>query len=72
MFDENDVVELTKDIPEQSLKAGYKGTILMILSISPPVYEIEFMSDDGETIAVETVYEKALKLIWSCKDNQAE
>ena len=67
MFDENDVVQLTKDLPEENLKAGDKGTILMVLSVSPPVYEIEFMNDDGETLAVTTIYNHPLSLIWSYK-----
>ncbi len=68
MINENDVVELLKDMPEFGLKKGDKGTILMILSASPAVYEIEFMNDKGETLAVETIDGDLVTLFWSAED----
>lgn len=67
MFNENDVVQLTKDLPEENLEAGDKRTILVVVSISPPVYEIEFLNGDGETLAATTVYNQPLNLIWNCE-----
>ena len=68
MIKENDVVELLEDNSEFNLKKGDKGTILMILSASPLVYEIEFMNDDGETLAVETIQGDSVKLFWSANN----
>lgn len=67
MIKENDVVELLEDKPEFGLKKGDKGTVLMILSASPVVYEIEFMDDEGETLAVETIDGDSVKLFWSAE-----
>jgi hypothetical protein len=67
MIKENDVVELQEDKPEFGLKKGDKGTVLMILSASPVFYEIEFMDDDGETLAVETINGDSVKLFWSAE-----
>lgn len=67
MIKEHDVVELTKDKPEFGLKKGDKGTILMILSASPSVYEIEFMGDESETLAIETINGDSVKLFWSAE-----
>ena len=67
MIKENDVVGLQEDKPEFGLKKGDKGTVLMILSASPVFYEIEFMDDDGETLAVETINGDSVKLFWSAE-----
>lgn len=67
MFNENDVVELNCELPEFNLKKGDKGTILMVLSNEPPVYEIEFTDEDGETLAVESINAEPLKLFWKYK-----
>lgn len=65
MIKEYDVVELLENKPEFGLKKGDKGTVLMILSASPLVYEIEFMDDEGETSALETIDGNSVKLFWS-------
>lgn len=39
----------------------------MVLSASPLVYEIEFMDDEGETLAVETIGGDYVKLFWSAE-----
>lgn len=68
MINENDVVELIEDKPEFGLKKGEKGTVLMILSASPAVYEIEFMNNKGETLAVETIDGSSVKLFWASEN----
>jgi hypothetical protein len=41
---------LTEDLPEQGLKRGDIGTVVLMHGRSG--YEVEFMALDGETIAV--------------------
>jgi Domain of unknown function (DUF4926) len=50
MINELDTVVLTTDLPEHSLKAGDLGTVVLVHRHSG--YEIEFMTLDGETVAV--------------------
>ena len=47
---ENDVVALLRDQPDQGLKQGWVGTIL--LELSPGVWEVEFADQGGRTIAL--------------------
>ena len=44
-----DVVALTEDIREQSLQRGQVGTI--VEELSPNVFEVEFVDNDGRTYA---------------------
>lgn len=44
-----DVVALTKDIPESSLLRGQVGTV--VESLSPEVFEVEFVDNEGRTYA---------------------
>lgn len=44
-----DVVALTKDIPESGLLRGQVGTVVELLS--PEVFEVEFVDNDGRTYA---------------------
>ena len=67
MIKDYDVVELLEDKPDFKLKKGDKGTILMVLSASPIVYEIEFMDDEGETLAIESIEGDSVKLFWSAE-----
>jgi Domain of unknown function (DUF4926) len=53
-FNEYDYVELTETL-EPSLQRGTRGAIMMIYDISPPEYEVEFVDQDGQTIALRTV-----------------
>jgi Domain of unknown function (DUF4926) len=50
MINELDTVVLTTDLPEHSLKAGDLGTVVLVHRHSG--YEVEFMTPDGETVAV--------------------
>jgi hypothetical protein len=51
MIKEFDNVVLTTDLPEFGLAAGDVGTIVMVLGDNEG-YEVEFMTLNGETIAV--------------------
>lgn len=50
MLREHHNVVLTRDLPEHGLKSGDVGTIVLVHPAGG--YEVEFMTLDGETIAV--------------------
>ncbi len=55
MFEEYDVVRLVSDLKSKGLKAGTRGAIVMVYPSDPPEYEVEFVDEEGSTLAVETV-----------------
>jgi hypothetical protein len=50
VINELDTVVLTDDLPEHGLKRGDIGTVVLLHGQTG--YEVEFMTLDGETIAV--------------------
>jgi hypothetical protein len=52
---EYDIVSLLRPLPEHSLPAGSKGTIVLDYSSAPPEYEVEFVDSNGGTIALVTL-----------------
>lgn len=54
MVDELDEVVLTCDLPDHGLAAGDIGTVVLVHDEGKG-YEVEFMTLDGETIAVATL-----------------
>lgn len=50
MIKELDTVVLTKDLPEHALKRGDLGTVVLVHPTRG--YEVEFMTLDGQTLAV--------------------
>ena len=62
MVEEYDVVELTEEITTD-LKVGTRGAVVMVYPSDPPEYEVEFVNEGGETIAVRTVREDQLRKI---------
>jgi hypothetical protein len=50
MINELDTVVLTTELPAHSLKAGDLGTVVLVHRHGG--YEVEFMTLDGETVAV--------------------
>jgi hypothetical protein len=50
MIKELDRVVLTTDLPEHALRTGDLGTVVLVRERGG--YEVEFMTLDGETIAV--------------------
>jgi len=62
---EYDIVKLNRDLPEKKLKKGIKGAIVMVFNEpdSPLAYEVEFVNNDGETIAIETIRKEYLDLV---------
>ena len=61
MFNEYDCVRLTEDLTND-LKAGTRGTIVMIHEGPPVGYTVELFDDSGETIGVETVVDSQIKV----------
>ena len=51
---EHDFVVLTADLPEQRLQAGDVGTVVHVYAGRAAV-EVEFVSLDGETVALATL-----------------
>ena len=54
MIDELDEVVLTCDLPDHGLAAGDIGTVVLVHDEGKG-YEVEFMTLDGDTIAVTTL-----------------
>ena len=60
MIEELDSVILTADLPQYGLKSGDIGTVVLVHGDKG--YEVEFMTLDGETIAVVSVTAKQIRL----------
>jgi len=60
MIKEYDRVVLTEDLPDENLKAGDVGTVVMIYG-DHEGYELEFFNLCGETIAVVTAYTRQVR-----------
>ena len=54
MIKELNGIVLVTDLPEHGLQAGDIGTVVLVHSIRG--YEVEFMTLDGETLAVVSLY----------------
>jgi hypothetical protein len=54
MIRELDTVVLTEDLPEHGLKRGDLGTVVLVHAAGG--YEVEFVTLDGETLAVISLY----------------
>jgi len=57
-----DVVILTKDMPEDGLKAGMKGAVVDVHTKPTLAYEVEFCDGSGRTIALLALLPDYLKL----------
>jgi hypothetical protein len=53
MLKELDTIVLTEDLPDHGLKVGDVGTVVLVHGSRG--YEVEFMTLDGETLAVVSV-----------------
>lgn len=56
-----DVVELVVDVPDEQLAAGAVGTVVEIFD-PPRAYEVEFVDQDGRTIALVVLTDDQLAL----------
>jgi hypothetical protein len=50
-----DRVALVSDLPAEGLSAGRTGTIVYVFDRPRPAYEVEFVAEDGRTIAMVTL-----------------
>ena len=57
---EHSVIVLTRDLPELGLQAGDVGAVVHIYA-DGQVYEIEFVTGSGRTLAVETLEAKDIR-----------
>jgi hypothetical protein len=57
---EHDLVVLTADVPEENLKQGDVGTVVLVHRAGAG-FEVEFATLAGETLAVVTVPEIAVR-----------
>ena len=62
MIKEFDPVVLTKDLPDNGLRAGDAGTVVMIHN-SGAGYDVEFCTFRGQTIAVKTLAADAVRSV---------
>lgn len=62
MIRELDSVVLTVDLPEYGLKKGDIGTVVLVHGAGGG-YEVEFMTLDGETIAVTSLFPAQVRSI---------
>jgi hypothetical protein len=71
MIKELDSVILTVDLPECRLKIGDIGTVVVVHSDGAG-YEVEFMSLDGQTVAVTTLLPSQIRPICGDADWETE
>jgi len=64
MIKEHDIVVLTQDLPEERLTGGDVGTVVHVHQ-SGAVYEVEFMTLAGRTVAVATVVAAQVRAVSS-------
>jgi hypothetical protein len=63
---------MRRPLPEHDLIAGSRGAVLIdhtkyIDKGTPPAYEVEFMDNAGVTLAVITVPEDNLEVVWRAR-----
>jgi hypothetical protein len=59
MINELDTVVLTEDIPEHGLKQGDVGTVVLVHGAAG--FEVEFITLDGETLAVISILQRQIR-----------
>ena len=62
MINELDEVVLTCDLPDHGLAAGDIGTVMLVHSEGKG-YEVEFMTLDGDTVAVTTLRAEQVRAV---------
>lgn len=65
MFQEYQKVRLKKDIPGENLSAGAKGVVLIVYEVPnpPQAYEVEFLDQDGSTLALLTLTDDDIEIL---------
>ena len=57
---EHDMIVLTRDLPEHSLRTGDVGAVVHVYA-DGKAYEVEFVTGAGETLALETLEPKDVR-----------
>ncbi len=60
-----DVVELLIDLPEYNLRSGVRGAI--VDCYSDEKYEVEFSNEEGETLALCTLFSEQFVIVWKAQ-----
>lgn len=60
MFEEYAVVKLKHDLPQHGMKAGTRGTIVMVHHVPYRAYEVELIDTSSDTWAVLTLRDEDL------------
>ena len=61
MMKELETVILTEDLPEHGLRRGDMGTVVLVHGERG--YEVEFMTLDGETVAVTSLFPHQIRSV---------
>lgn len=61
MYKEYDVVKAAKNLQKDTVTKGMEGTILIVYESNPIEYEVEFVDNKNESIAVLTVSENEIE-----------
>ena len=62
MFRERDAVVLTRDMPQEKLRKGDLGAVVLVHG-DGRAYEVEFVTLGGETVAVMTLPADAVRAV---------
>jgi hypothetical protein len=63
-----DTVELLVDLPEDDLRAGARGAI--VHQHTDDVFEVEFMNEDGETLALCALPYRQFIVVWQAESQR--
>jgi hypothetical protein len=59
-FNELEAVKILRDFPDEGIKTGDVGTIVVAFSTPNEAYEVEFINSDGTTKAMFAILPKDL------------
>jgi len=63
-----DTVELLVDLPEQHLRSGARGAV--VHQHTDGVYEVEFINEEGETVALCALLLRQFTVVWRAETRQ--
>lgn len=65
MINEYDIIKLKAPLPSKNLPLGAKGTVLIVYNEPklPRAYEIEFLDEEGNTLAIVTLNDDEIEKV---------
>jgi hypothetical protein len=60
-----DVVKLEVDLPEEGLKKGDTGTVVLDFESPRNAYEVEFCDSEGRTLVTLALVPSQISLVWA-------